>query len=807
MLHSPRPLAPDRAAADHAVRITWLAGIGLAVAVGIACFLAARLSLALLRAPAGVAVFWPALGLAAGTIIALGRPARLPAAVGILAATLLANLAGDRTLPAAMVFAACNAGAALLIGWLVERHHGRGFSLDSLPRVLGFFLATAAANAISGIAGAAAFALFQGSEVTPPATWLHWVVATTLGVVAVAPLVIGIVRSLQEGAPTSSELLEGACILAVLAFASMLGFSRPTQDWFTIVPFAMLLPLLIWPAARCPPVFAAAAVFILALVIFTSITLGMGRLGDASVPLSNRLIAAQAALLAVSTCTLVVAALFAERRSRETLLSASNERLRTQREAFCRLLGSLPAAIYTTDKAGRIIYCNQAAVDLWQRRPALGQDRWSDLWRLHYPDGTSMPLDDRPTQIVLSQGRAVRGREALLERPDGTLVPIMPCPAPLLDEQGTIIGVVNMQVDLTERKQAEAALAERDALLTLASKVARVGGFTLDCATGVVSLSPGCTALYGLPGDTAEMSRDSYRARVLAEDLPRLDAQFAQACAEGQREPVARFRFARLGDGEIRWIETRSLISYDDGRPVRIVGIGIDVTECRRSEEHQRMLIAELDHRVKNVLATVSAVASRTQDESLTVADFAATLAGRIRSMAATHELLSCGQWKGVSVRELVERELAPYATSTNTRLDGPELTLSPEAAQAVSMVLHELTTNAAKHGALSTDDGLVAVRWSRGRGRVRIEWQEAGGPPVRAPERCGYGTDVIRHLVPYELDGSVDLEFAPQGVRCNIEIPVAELNGAHRPDDDFDGPIERTQHTELRETLDTHPS
>jgi PAS domain S-box-containing protein len=724
-------------------------------------------------------------------------------------------------------------------------------------------------------------------------------------------------------------------------------------------------------------------------------------------------LAAGAIAALASACTLVIAALLAERHSREALPGSSNRPLPTQEEAFRQLLGSLPAAIYTTDKSGLITYCNQAAVDLWGRHPELGKDKWSDLWRLHYPDGTSVPLDDRPTQIVLNEGRAVRGREALLERPDGTLVPIMPCPAPLLDDRGTVIGVVNMQIDLTQRKQAEAALAERDTLLTLASKVARVGSYTLDCATGVLQLSPGCSALYGLPEGTAEWSRAERRACVVAKDLAALDTQFARACLERQRELVALFRIMHPSDGEVRWIETRNLISYDgrgpsrvvgigidvterkqaeavlresenrladalaaghviafewdaaarrsrrsanaalilgyeegdgvrglrgdnffphvhpddrerfkalirglnvdnpsyalsfrfrspdgrhlwlaetakgefdaagrllrikgltrnitdrkraelalaernmqlslaekaalvgsfsydierqeaqisegyaalhglpegttrialgtwevgvhpedlgrmnelryrayrdrlaeygaeyrivrstgevrwiearcfvsyrsDGRPERMVGVNIDVTERKRAEEHQRMLVAELDHRVKNVLATVSAVASRMQDEGLSGADFAAALAGRIRSMAATHELLSCRQWKGVSIRELVRRELAPYMTGSNTDLSSPDLTLSPEAAQALSMVLHELTTNAAKHGALSTDDGGVCVSWHAmpdggPDAWVQIEWQETGGPAVGPPARPGYGMEVIRDLVP----------------------------------------------------------
>jgi two-component sensor histidine kinase len=144
--------------------------------------------------------------------------------------------------------------------------------------------------------------------------------------------------------------------------------------------------------------------------------------------------------------------------------------------------------------------------------------------------------------------------------------------------------------------------------------------------------------------------------------------------------------------------------------------------------------------------------------------------------MAATHELLSCRHWEGVSLRDLVWRELTPYMTGSNTDLSGPDVMLCPEAAQALSMALHELTTNAAKHGALSTDAGRVCVHWVLSRypdARVRIQWQEAAGPEVRPPERAGYGMEVIRGLIPYELDGAVDLVFAPGGVCCDIDLPV----------------------------------
>ena len=242
-------------------------------------------------------------------------------------------------------------------------------------------------------------------------------------------------------------------------------------------------------------------------------------------------------------------------------------------------------------------------------------------------------------------------------------------------------------------------------------------------------------------------------------------------------DPAAKF------DGS----SSRSFMSYSgDGRPRRVLGVNIDITERKRAEEQLRVLVAELDHRVKNALATVSAVISRTQDASGSAGDFVAALHGRIRSMAATHQLLSGRRWDGVPLSELIHHELTPYANGNNTAIDGPEVTLSAEAGQAVSMVLHELATNAAKHGALSVPDGRVSVRWhsepnGNADARIGIEWQETGCPAVRPPDTSGYGMEVIRDLIPYELGGTVDLAFAADGLRCRLEIPADWLNGGTR--------------------------
>jgi two-component sensor histidine kinase len=250
-------------------------------------------------------------------------------------------------------------------------------------------------------------------------------------------------------------------------------------------------------------------------------------------------------------------------------------------------------------------------------------------------------------------------------------------------------------------------------------------------------------------------------------------------------------------DGEVRWIESRSFISYDDeGRARRVIGVNIDVTARKRAEEQQGVLIAELDHRVKNTLATVCAVAAQTLDASSSMADFVTSLDGRLRSMARTHELLSHRKWRGIPLTDLINRELAPYVRGNNAQIAGPDVMLTAEAGQSVGMALHELVTNAAKYGALSTRQGRVSVRWHQPKkgglhDRLIIEWLETGGPPVRSSPKSGYGTGVITDLLPYELGGSADLVFAPDGVQCRLEIPAnwlaagnlgAKLNGSSLP-------------------------
>src|SRR5262249_49721747 len=228
----------------------------------------------------------------------------------------------------------------------------------------------------------------------------------------------------------------------------------------------------------------------------------------------------------------------------------AEEKLRKSEQVFRELLGALPAALFVTDAGGRITYYNQAAVELWGKRPELGKDRWSDLARPYCADGKPARLADCPTEIALRRGESVRGVGAILERPDGTPVPVLPYPPPLRAPAGDIVGVVNMTVDITERRRAERTLAERNAQLALAGRAALVGSYVYDVSKGTTQVSEGYATIHGLPEGTTETTISEWRARVHPEDLARAEGLRDQAFAERRTDDNAEYRIV-LATGEV----------------------------------------------------------------------------------------------------------------------------------------------------------------------------------------------------------------------------------------------------------------
>jgi signal transduction histidine kinase len=308
----------------------WVGPIGIAVAVGIVYFLAARLSLVLLTKPEGVAVFWPAAGVSAGVMIGLGSRARWPVIFGTMAATIAANLFGDRNLWSAVLFALCNAGEAALTAWLIQRYFGSDFRLSKLRNVLGLAAAATIGAAVSGIGGAITFRFFHGTTTPILTIWQHWFASDGLGIITVAPLLIEL-ASASRDRPPLSELVEGALAVTALALVSGLAIFLRSELLVNVGPVTVLFAPLLWLAARCRPVFAAAAAFIVSLSIVWTTTFGIGYFGNLGLSMDERVVAAQFSILLVTLGASVLAALFAEIRDKRRLAEAALSASETQR--------------------------------------------------------------------------------------------------------------------------------------------------------------------------------------------------------------------------------------------------------------------------------------------------------------------------------------------------------------------------------------------------------------------------------------------------------------------------------------------
>jgi PAS domain S-box-containing protein len=335
--------------------------------------------------------------------------------------------------------------------------------------------------------------------------------------------------------------------------------------------------------------------------------------------------------------------------------------LRERERRFRELLDALPAAVYTTDAAGRITYYNEAAAALWGQRPRLGTSEWCGSWKLFWPDGTPLRHDECPMAVALKEKRAVRGMEAAAERPDGTRVPFIPYPTPLYDEAGMLVGAVNMLVDISDRK---------------------------------------------------------------------------------------------------------------------------------RAEEQQALLVRELHHRVKNTLATVQAIMGSTARAVDNMEDFKTALFGRIQSLAKTHLLLAEDE-RAIEFVDILRSELDAFDDGSDGRitLRGPEVALSSQLAVSLGMAVHELTTNAAKYGALSVYGGKVEVTWSvtidATRRTLTFDWVESGGPPVKKPARQGFGSRLLDFVLPGQIQAKTRIEYTPDGVRvhCTLPLPRPEAKNARTCD------------------------
>ena len=371
----------QRTTADDLTR-RWVGGIGLTAAVGSVYFLAGLLGIRLLMPPEGIAVFWPAAGISSGVLIALGRSARWPVAAGAASATIVANLVAKVDIWTTFAFVLGNTAEPLIIAGLIEHYLGARFSLDRLRPVLCLLAAAVAGPTVAGIGWTVVYRLFHTSTVPMLTTWQHWFGSDITGVVTVAPVVIGIASAVRQP-PPRSELIEGTAALVALAVMTGIIFSLPREVWETVMPVAWLFPILLWLAARCRPIFAAAGAFMVSLSVVSTTIFGIGHFGRIGLPIGERILQAQTAILVVAIFALVLAALFAERRANEARLAHANMMLERERENKLVSAQAIIAAIaheirqplvaITTNAGAALRWLGRTPPDQDEARAALDQ--------------------------------------------------------------------------------------------------------------------------------------------------------------------------------------------------------------------------------------------------------------------------------------------------------------------------------------------------------------------------------------------------------------------------------------------------
>lgn len=452
------------------------------------------------------------------------------------------------------------------------------------------------------------------------------------------------------------------------------------------------------------------------------------------------------------------------------------------------LCARLPIGLYACDAAGVIVQYNARAAELWGREPRLGdtEQRFCGAQKLLLPDGSILPFAETPMAEVLRTGVAARDQEVTIERPDGSRLPVLVNIDPIFEDGGNLAGAINCFQDISRLKQAEDELRERERWYRGLLEALPAAIYTTDAQGRITFYNQ---AAVELSGSRPEIGSDKWCVswRLYNPDgspLPHDECPMAVALKEGRPVRGAEAVAERPNGDKVPFIPYPTPLYDASGAISGAVNMLVDITERKRAEGRQKQLIDELNHRVKNTLATVQSLARQTLRGTDCPEEVCDAFEARLFALSQAHDQLTREGWQGADLKSIMAATFAPYQICPGDRayVEGPSVQLGPQAAVALTMVFHELATNAVKYGSLSVPSGQVAVWWSLARGKdgssLRIDWQESGGPAVGEPTRCGFGSRLLERAVTRVLRGSAGISFEPCGVRCNMEIPLSYVHG-----------------------------
>jgi PAS domain S-box-containing protein len=322
-----------------------------------------------------------------------------------------------------------------------------------------------------------------------------------------------------------------------------------------------------------------------------------------------------------------------------------------------------------------------------------------------------------------------------------------------------------------ELEASNLRLRESERRRSLALAAGQMGSWDWDISTGECVWDDGQYRIFGIVPERIRLSFDNIKSFIHPEDLARIQAL---ATAPGPRQTFQTEARIIRPTGETRWCICAAAMTTDaQGRVTRVSGVTIDITELKEAESRRTLLVREVDHRARNALALVQAIVRLTKAQSIDA--YVSTIEGRIRALSTAHGLLSESRWEGADLGRLVDEEMGPYRHGEQDRVmvSGPAVTLQPASAQIIAIVLHELATNSAKYGAMSLASGRVKVSWTLRHDTLAMVWEETDGPPVQVPTSKGFGTKVINASVVQQLDGNVNFDWRPAGLRFSMTAPI----------------------------------